>query len=920
MLKIYNKDKSIAYHIHNYADAKIESNLSDGDKMLSFILREDAKIDAEYYVQTENDEFIVKEITEQSDDYPLIICALNLEDLEADFYDSFSVTDKTIIDSARTVLAGTGWTVGECDITKKRNVGMVDCNTREVLQNLATAFMCDIAFDTKNKTVSFYEKRGDDKGVYFLSGINLRKLQKTTRSYDFYTRIIPIGADGLTIEEVNDGKKYIDNHQYSDKIITYLWKDENYTDKNALKEDAIKKLNDMSKPEKSYSADVIDLAKQKPEYLVMSYGIGDTVTLIDTETNTREEQRIVKITEYLEEPEKNTCELSSTVLTFEELQKKLEESAALVNYTINPDGTIKLSDILHWETGVENSKVVQGIKEAIERTNLRVGTFEANYVKTEDADVKYAKIDLANITTAAVKDLFVNVGILENAVIHEGRITGTLAGVRVVADVIEAHTIAAGDLLVTGADGKNYKINPTESGLTQEEVEQLDFEKYIDGKHIVAHSVTAQEINVQDLFAKNIGVTGSFHTGAHTTYDSEVDGVYIGDEGISLGYGTKLANYGAIDITGDPTLIHLAFYDLDKSEKLFINSDGMIIHDKAGSTNYQVFMSGISLLYRSIRGEHVSETQIYPGHIITELITTESITTESITASGDISANTFNGRGIVGAGGTLSKHGDDLLAQARINPSYIGTHYHSDNRWYNVISCRHKNGEGDGVNYGLMIYSPLQYDDPLKFRHNYNGWSAEYQLCDSGHNFASSQTITAAHLGCRAYGDNTASAGTNHVVVATSTANQIVSSLACTSGAFYIHGYWGSSSTQSTRSINVSASDIRLKENIKDSEIDAMETINKIRTVEFDWNDHPAHWEVGMIADELEEINPNFAIGGEYDDNGDVNYKTVDQWYMMGYVIKGMQEMDAKIEAQQNIIEKQQKQIDELINLIKQKG
>ena len=69
--------------------------------------------------------------------------------------------------------------------------------------------MCEVVYDTKKKTVSFYEQVGQDKGTFFLTGLNLKRLQRKGSSYDYYTRIIPIGQDGLTVESVNDGKNYI---------------------------------------------------------------------------------------------------------------------------------------------------------------------------------------------------------------------------------------------------------------------------------------------------------------------------------------------------------------------------------------------------------------------------------------------------------------------------------------------------------------------------------------------------------------------------------------------------------------------------------------------------------------------------------------------------------------------------------------
>ena len=51
-------------------------------------------------------------------------------------------------------------------------------------------------------------------------------LQVQSNSYDFATRLIPIGKDGLMLNI--DGKNYVENHQYSKKVKTMTWKDERY--------------------------------------------------------------------------------------------------------------------------------------------------------------------------------------------------------------------------------------------------------------------------------------------------------------------------------------------------------------------------------------------------------------------------------------------------------------------------------------------------------------------------------------------------------------------------------------------------------------------------------------------------------------------------------------------------------------------
>lgn len=413
MLKIFDKNHSAIGHLVKYRDCVKESDVSTGDKTLSFTyLAKHHKLENEMYIQTREDEYVIKDISEDSDGFPQVVAVLNLEELEAKPWKEFSVTDATIDEAARLVLAGTGWTIGECSITKRRNAGMVRVNSLGVIRNLCTAFMCEPVFDTINKKISFYEQVGEDKGVYFMSGLNLKRLQKKSTSYDYYTRIIPIGSDGLTIESVNDGKDYLENYQYSDKVLAYIWEDSSYTDPQALKEDAGKKLEDLSKPEVAYSVELRDLAKQKPEYSLLSYKLGDTITLIDVSTGTREKQRIKRLVEYERDPEKNTCEIANTFLTFEEMQEKLQAAAEIVNYTITNDGKIHVSDILKFEQGLAGSSTVAGINGNISamqgdlaELKGKYGSLEVNFLTAEEAELKYATIANLNVTNETVHSI-----------------------------------------------------------------------------------------------------------------------------------------------------------------------------------------------------------------------------------------------------------------------------------------------------------------------------------------------------------------------------------------------------------------------------------------------------------------------------------------------------------------------------------
>lgn len=403
MLKIYDQNHKQVGMLTRYKDLKVESALDSADKKLSFTVldADEIRLKNEYYVRTRTDEFVVKKISHKSWSNMTVTCLLNLEELQGNPFSSFAVTDKSLYDAAELALQGTGWKIGSCDVEKIRSAGMVDCTTLEVIDNLCTAFMCDHDYDTLTKTVNFYRKMGSNKGAYFIDGLNLKKITKESDSCDYYTRIIPIGADGITIESVNDGKNYLENYQYSNKVLTYIWKDETYTDSQALMEDAQLKLQEMSMPAETYSCDIVDLARQRKDYEQLAYALGDEVRLINRETRTLTRRRITKIIEYPENPEKNSCEFSNVTLTFTEMQEKLKKASDIINYVITSDGkitgTISVSNILNFETGITSSTTIKKFDEDITSLQKTVSELEENIGTIGDLTQTYAMLSKANV-------------------------------------------------------------------------------------------------------------------------------------------------------------------------------------------------------------------------------------------------------------------------------------------------------------------------------------------------------------------------------------------------------------------------------------------------------------------------------------------------------------------------------------------
>ena len=106
-------------------------------------------------------------------------------------------------------------------------------------------------------------------------------------------------------------------------------------------------------------------------------------------------------------------------------------------------------------------------------------------------------------------------------------------------------------------------------------------------------------------------------------------------------------------------------------------------------------------------------------------------------------------------------------------------------------------------------------------------------------------------------------------------------------------------------------SDIRLKENIEASETDALETVNRMKVRQFDWKERMGGWhqDIGFVADELEEIDPNLALGGGYDENGEMDIKQINSPYLLNYAIKAIQELSAKVDEQEKRIKELERRL-----------
>ncbi|MBK1809425.1 phage tail protein [Clostridium sp. YIM B02505] len=474
MIQLYDLNHNKLYGLTNYKDLKLERTL-DGEEVLSFSY---PQIDSNYsyiteecYIRTKQNEYVIKEVNIE-DEWTEFVAKVNVEDIKGNIVSHFETTEQTCNNAIELALAGTGWTIGSCDITKKRTIKKANCTSYDILREIRKMYLCEFRFDAVNKKVYIYQSIGRYKGTYFIDELNLKKLTIKSNSYDYCTRIIPVGKDGLKIAAINGGKEYVENHQYTNKVITMYWEDNRYNDAESLMEDAIFKLEGLSQPIHTYSAEIYDLASTNDKYNnILDYDLGDTILLISKDKSVKEKQRIVKIVEYLDEPEKNTCEIANRTVGLEDIGAEALNSVDTVNTITTSDGLLdgskvdsvdylKVKNVSIGTADIQDASIVTAKIGDAAITNVKIANGSINNAKIANASIDNAKIanaaiDTANIKTGAINNALIGVAAINTVNIANGSITNAL-----IADSIITNTKIA-DSTITNAKIANSTIDNT---------------------------------------------------------------------------------------------------------------------------------------------------------------------------------------------------------------------------------------------------------------------------------------------------------------------------------------------------------------------------------------------------------------------------------------------------------------------------
>ncbi len=315
------------------------------DDVLYPYITEEERIEYEdifYNIKTVNERKTVSTINAEID----------LDDLKANIFLSFNYHTITLSQALSYALAGTGWTVnGAGIVSAKRSFELVDVTPLDIVNKCTEKTMYNISFDVdnKNKILNVSVPSSISGNVYFTDQLNLKEINFKGSSTNLVTRLYAYGKDGLSIADVNGGKEYVDNNIYSDKIISAVWRDERYTIAANLLEAAKIKLEELAVPERSYSCNVIDIARlDNVSYQDFYIRLNSKITLIDRRRKKRLEHTVVEMKEYPNEPSKNTVTLSTAP---QKISKKLLNGQIQLN---NVNAQV-MSQPSKWQQAIENA-------------------------------------------------------------------------------------------------------------------------------------------------------------------------------------------------------------------------------------------------------------------------------------------------------------------------------------------------------------------------------------------------------------------------------------------------------------------------------------------------------------------------------------------------------------------------------------
>lgn len=336
MIKIYDTNYKFLDFCDTYKDIYTMETLNTGLKSLCFkapcLEQYINLLQEENYIETEDYNYVIKEVNYDGNDFFTIYASADIEQIYGSVFMIFDLFEQNVRAAYEYCLKNTDWTLAYHSVeTSITTYQTKNTDALAMIRQIAEDYRQELWFDTKSKILHVYDKMGSSLGAYYSNELKLKNLKKQSSTYDYATVLFPIGKDGLTIEHINNGLSFIENHTYSDKYIEKIWVNEDYDVAEKLKAAAEIYLDSIAQPKASYKLKLSDLGA--------SVAIGDEIMLVDKLKRIKQKQRVVKIVRYWDAPELDSVEISNLqedfARTFINEQKRIYKEIEYIKQVIS---------------------------------------------------------------------------------------------------------------------------------------------------------------------------------------------------------------------------------------------------------------------------------------------------------------------------------------------------------------------------------------------------------------------------------------------------------------------------------------------------------------------------------------------------------------------------------------------------------
>ena len=564
-----------------------------------------------------------------------IKCQLDLDELKATMLVPYTNGSSTMAATVQGVLPGTWSLQDHSGNDLQRTVEFSGATPYDVLERCKEVYNVVFRYDNLNRQVLAYSAEpGPYAGAFASMALNLKEINYKGKSTDFITRLYPYGKDNLSISSVNNGLPYIDNNEYSSKIICGYWQDDRYTVAENLLEDAQTMLAEMARPSASYSCSVMDLAKTNPGlYNFQQFDLLSSVLLIDDTRKTAVLHEVVEYWEYPYYPEKNEVILSTTPPKIQNQIKTLSQEISNPNSNFNQLIQIAIKDA--------TSSILNGDAGYVILDTNPDGTIYQILIMNTDSKETATQVWRWNLGGLGYSSTGVN-GPYSTAITQDGQIVADF----ITAGGMSAARITAG--ILSSVDG-NFILNLTENTITVKD----------DAGNIKLGFDGGGNLTVSGTINATAGSIGGWTISDQALYTAN-NALYLGTTGITANLaGAKRSNivflagsnFG-VDSSGNLYATDATLNNVTASGGTYNN-----ITSSNGTFNSATVNGTISATSGNIGGFSISSNQIYSSGIFmnssTAYMTCDRMTCDILSATSVAASSSIQSIGNVTVGNRL---------------------------------------------------------------------------------------------------------------------------------------------------------------------------------------------------------------------------------------------------------------------------